>query len=289
MSQSESDNGNASLSSSSHKYPPGMENIQGKFWKCNYHLKKGESYESLFEILKETIIPLCKEYIFVEEHGGSGETPHFEGGFITTKDRTRFTTIQNLFQFSDLQKSKDKNWKPLVVYCFKELKKDPTHKGLWSNGCNKYKPPRTITLAQINERPWQKEMLEILTLQCEWDDRIIYWRWGPVNIGKTQFAKYLCVHHGAVVLEGTKRHMLAQVQNQPAPIYIVLLAYGDEMVSYRAIEQIKDGLFSSSFGCDNNNMEIRDAPHILIVGNEPPDKSDRNFHPTKYNVKLIDN
>jgi hypothetical protein len=81
--------------------------------------------------------------------------------------------------------------------------------------------------------------------------------------------------------------MLAQVQNSEAPIYIVLLSYGDEKVSYRAIEQIKDGLFTSAFGCDNNKMTVRDASHFLIIGNEPPDKDDRNFHPTKYNVKQI--
>jgi hypothetical protein len=91
----------------------------------------------------------------------------------------------------------------------------------------------------------------------------------------------------AVVIGGANRHILAQVQNQPAPIYIILLSYGDDQISYRAVEQIKDGLFSTAFGCDNNKMEIRDAPHLLIIGNEPPDKSNRCFHPTKYNVAKI--
>ena len=59
------------------------------------------------------------------------------------------------------------------------------------------------------------------------------------------------------------------------------------MVSYPAIEQIKDGLFSTAFGCDNNKMEIRDAPHLLIIGNEPPDTENIFFHPTKYDVKEI--
>ena len=91
----------------------------------------------------------------------------------------------------------------------------------------------------------------------------------------------------AVVIGGQNKHILAQVQNQPAPIYIILLSYGDDKISYRAVEQIKDGLFSTAFGCDNNKMEIRDAPHLLIIGNEPPDYNDRHFHPTKYDVKEI--
>lgn len=52
-------------------------------------------------------------------------------------------------------------------------------------------------------------------------------------------------------------------------------------------KQIKDGLFSSAFGCDNNKMEIRDAPHLIIIGNEPPNMDDRNFHPGKYIVREI--
>lgn len=275
MSKCESVSGNAILTSP-------MENKQGKFWKCNYHIKDGESFESVIEVLKTTLIPECSEYVFGEEFGNSGKTPHIEGGFITRTDRTRWTSIQAKFKFSDLQKSRPKNWKALCTYCTKECNRIVCSKGVT-------RPPRTHTREEIEARPWQKEMLAILEQECEWNCRTIYWRWGEVNIGKTQFSKYLCAKHAAVVLEGSKKHMLAQVQNQPAPIYIVLLAYGDEMVSYRAIEQIKDGLFSSSFGCDNNHMEIRDAPHILIIGNEPPDTSCPNFHPTKYNVKQIEN
>ncbi|AXF52547.1 MAG: replication protein [Cressdnaviricota sp.] len=150
---------------------------------------------------------------------------------------------------------------------------------------SKEKTPTTHSREELF--PWQLELVEILEQPCAWNDRTIYWRHGDVNIGKTQFAKYLCAHHDACVIGGAHRHILAQVQNSDAPIYIVLLSYGDEKVSYRAIEQIKDGLFTSAFGCDNNKMTIRDAPHILIIGNEPPDKEDRNFHPTKYNVKQI--
>jgi len=147
------------------------------------------------------------------------------------------------------------------------------------------KKPTTHTREELYD--WQLELVEILEEPCAWNDRTIYWRHGDVNIGKTQFAKYLCHNLGAVVIGGQHRHMLAQVQNFDAPIYVVLLSYGDEKVSYRAIEQIKDGLFTSAFGCENNKMTIRDAPHMLIIGNEPPDTEDRNYHPTKYNVARI--
>jgi len=130
-------------------------------------------------------------------------------------------------------------------------------------------------------------MVKTFEIPCEWNCRTIYWRHGDINIGKTQFCRWLCVHMGAVVIGGENKHILAQVQNQKAPIYIILLSYGDDKISYKGVEQIKDGLFSTAFGCDNNKMEIRDAPHLLVIGNEPPDEGNRNFHPTKYNVKKI--
>lgn len=148
-------------------------------------------------------------------------------------------------------------------------------------------PKIPTTIKEEDFYPWQKDLVEVFKIPCKWNCRTIYWRYGGINIGKTQFSRWLCVHMGAVVIDGKNRHILAQVQNQPAPIYVILLSYGDEKISYRAIEQIKDGLFSTSFGCDNNRMEIRDAPHILIIGNEPPNRLDRNFHPDKYNVAEI--
>jgi len=148
-------------------------------------------------------------------------------------------------------------------------------------------PPTPTTILRSDFYTWQEEMACILEKECEWNDRTIYWRYGNVNIGKTQFAKWCCMHLKAVVIGGRSKHMLAQVQKQFAPIYIILLSYGDHHISYRAVEQIKDGLFTSNFGTDNNHMEIRNAPHILVIGNNPPDMYDKCFHPDKYNVKEI--
>lgn len=146
-------------------------------------------------------------------------------------------------------------------------------------------PPKTIN--RLDFYQWQEELVKVFETPCKWNDRTIYWRHGDANIGKTQFAKWLCVHLNAVVIGGHQRHMLAQVQKQKAPIYIVLLSYGDDNVSYQAIEQIKDGLFTSHFGTDNNSMEVRDAPHILVIGNLSPNLDNKYFHDGKYDVSEV--
>lgn len=131
---------------------------------------------------------------------------------------------------------------------------------------------------------WQRIMRDIFAKECVWNDRTIYWIYGPYCIGKTQFVKYLCAKYEGYILDGEKRHILAKAYKADAPLYIFPLAKGDAKVSYKAIEQVKDGCFAASFGTECNDMTIRNAPHVVIFGNEPPDYEDRNFHPDKYRV-----
>lgn len=227
-----------------------------------------DQYSSIVPIIREK----CDKWIIGKEVGESG-TPHLQG-FLKFKTKVRPLSV---FDFSNIHWEKCKgsdeaNFK----YCSKDG--DYDMEGF-------PRPPTTIKREEFY--PWQEELVKIFEIPCKWNCRTIYWRYGDINIGKTQFARWLCVHMGAVVIGGANKHILAQVQNQPAPIYIILLSYGDDQISYRAVEQIKDGLFSTAFGCDNNKMEIRDAPHLLIIGNEPPDQNNRHYHPTKYNTKEI--
>lgn len=224
-----------------------------------------------------SIVPLlqkeCDKWILGKEVGESG-TPHLQG-FLRFKKKARPCSVfsfTNRIKWIKCNGNDESNYE----YCKKD--KDYISEGF-------PKEPTTIKREEFYE--WQEELVKIFEIPCKWNCRTIYWRHGDINIGKTQFARWLCVHMGAVVIGGANKHILAQVQNQPAPIYIILLSYGDDQISYRAVEQIKDGLFSTAFGCDNNKMEIRDAPHLLIIGNEPPDTNNRHYHPTKYNTKEI--
>lgn len=230
--------------------------------------------EEDLEFLSSTV-PHFEKCIIGKEVSSTG-TPHLQG-YVKFKDKKRpLSLFPNLGAHWE-KKSKFSTEMDNYNYCTKE--------GNIFLNIGFPKPPRTISVTQFY--PWQKRLADIFAEPCDWDSRDIHWVYGDYGIGKTQFAKWLCVHRGGVVIGGTHKHMLAQVQKAQAGLYIILLSKGDNKVSYRAIEQIKDGLFTSAFGTDNNHMTIMDSPHILIIGNEPPDTCNRHYHPDKYLVQKV--
>lgn len=241
-----------------------------------YHIQDDEVFEQGFKRL-ENMKDLCSKYIWGEEYGKSGDTPHIQGAFIL-KSKMRAQTIGNHFFKNGVTLRKLKNWDAAFKYCQKECNEIHTNMKI-------KKPIQTIQ----NLFQWQQEIVDIVKVEPEWDCRKIYWYYGEAGMGKSQLAKYLKVHHDATILDGSQAHMLAQAQNSDSDIFIILLSYGDDIVSYRAIEKIKDGLWCSHFGTDNNKDTVRNAPHIIVIGNLPPDESDRHFHPGKYIVKEVVN
>lgn len=251
--------------------------FQSVKWFFTYHIKQNESFEQAFNNL-ELLKPICNKFIWGEEYGKSGKTPHLQGAFIL-KSKMRAKTLEQFFT-NGVSLFKLKNWDGAFQYCSKE--------GNNIHSSHKIKKPvRTISEDELYV--WQKEIVDICKVEPDWDCRNIYWYYGPPGCGKTQLCKLLKMKYDATILSGDMRHMTAQAQNSDSDIFIILLAYGDEKVSYRAIEMIKDGLYCTSFGVDNNHDECRNAPHLFIIGNEEPDKDDRHFHPGKYIVKKIEN
>lgn len=132
---------------------------------------------------------------------------------------------------------------------------------------------------------WQRDLAKIFSTHADPHCRKIYWYYGGYQTGKTQFAKWLIHNRDGYNLGGETRHMLSQAYKFEHDLYVVLLPNNKRKVSYEAIEQIKDGCFSSGFGTECNGMApLRNAPHFLILGNEPPDYRDPDFHPEKYHV-----
>ena len=250
--------------------PSSKDNLQGKYWKVNYHLKDDESFEYVFKLLKECITPICSNYIFAEEYGEQGVTRHIEGGFITTADRVRRSKIQNIFKFSDCQKSQKRNWNALVKYCSKEGKVKLT--------TEKIKRPLMLVPKDIL-RPDQKRIVDLFKNPCPpiWESRgMLYWFWEPEGgWGKSVTCLWMVDHMGAMMVSGANKDILCGVKdcidkgNMPEIIIFDIPRCNHGHVSYQAIEQIKNGaMFSQKY---ESNMVRFNTPHVVCFSNEPPD------------------
>lgn len=258
------------------------DNVQGKFWKVNYHLAENESYEYVFNLLRECIVPFCSEYIFAEEHGKSGKTRHIEGAFITREDRKRRTAIQSCFKFSDCQKSQKRNWQACIKYCSKE-----GGRIIHSDGVRPVKPIKVIT----DLKPYQTQIIDIV--KTEPDDRTIHWFYGPKNIGKSKILKKLCVEHRCHILPITERHALSQVfkSHEEKDVYCMNLTADESAYQtnkmFSILEAIKDGMFSASFGTEANGMCLFNDKHLIVMANERPDMTKTHIDPERFNLFKI--
>lgn len=214
-------------------------------------------------------------YIFAEEVGDEGKTPHLQG-FIESEFKIRPMEKLKLdiqIHWETARGTRDENRR----YISKE-----NGKKWYSPNCKPMEPLRLITKFY----PWQQEIIDMVSKPPE-NDRFIYWYWDAAgNIGKTALAKYLCAKHGALYCQGSVRHVLAAAYNCRTDIYIFGIPRTPEpvegvfkrrrgpIVSYDAIEGLKDGMFMSRFGVDATGMCLFNSPHVICFANEPPDTSE---------------
>lgn len=219
---------------------------------------------------KENILKICsnssiiRRFIFQEEIGKEG-TPHLQGHIsFVKKDRP-----MHLFGIARIHWEKTKNPRAAEDYCQKE----ETSTGNRYTNMKIKKPLKIIK----NLYDWQKEIVDMV-MEAP-NDRDIYWYWEPIGgIGKTQFCKYLVVHHNAIVLSGKGsdcKYAIVQYfdkyKDYPEIIIYDIPRTSIDYISYDSLEAIKNGLFFS------NKYEscqvIMNSPHLICFANEAPDTS----------------
>lgn len=264
-----------SVSGNAEKPSTNKSEVQGKFWKVNYHLQEDESFESVFKLLHELFIDddFFAEYIFGEEYGKSGKTRHIEGGFITRTDRTRRSTIQKKFKFSDCQKSKKSNWQALCNYCSKE-----SNNIISSKGVKIIKQVELIPKDML--RTDQQAIVDLFKEDCPpiWKARgLVYWFWESTGgWGKSITSLYMIDHMDAFVCRGANKDILCGFRqfvedtgNAPKIVVFDIPRCNQGHVSYQAIESIKNGFFYS--GKYESGMCRFNPPHVICFANEKPD------------------
>ena len=97
---------------------------------------------------------------------------------------------------------------------------------------------------------WQKEIIDLC--DEEPDDRSIHWYWDQKgNIGKTELAKHLFLKHGKDLMyvngkSADVKCAIAASEIKPKIVIFGIPRTSQDYVSYAALEEIKDGIFSAA-------------------------------------------
>lgn len=126
-------------------------------------------------------------------------------------------------------------------------------------------------------RPFQKQILDLLTQDTD-DDRSIFWFYDEIgNTGKTKLMEYLHIFHGAIVTGGNSSDMKHAISRWKEitghnPVFILLnVSRSDSFTkqSAKAVESIKDGLFFSG-KYESGMVHARDKAVVAIFSNLKP-------------------
>lgn len=251
------------------------DNFQSSKWKGNYHLKcenSIESFESIFSRIEQNIIPLCEHYIFGEEYGESGDTPHIEFAFtIKGGKRMRRDKLLKLFSHpKHMFLDKMKGNLQQQDYCKKEGNKVITN--------IKFTRP----LALMERKFLNEEQLSIVDKFEEFADplwsRELYWFYEKEGgWGKSTVALHLVDFCDAILMGGANNDILfAMVEylkahggEAPKTIVFDIPRVNGNSVSYSAIESIKNGvIFSPKY---ESGMVRFNRPHIIVFSNQYPE------------------
>lgn len=126
------------------------------------------------------------------------------------------------------------------------------------------RPLPTLNLSSFYA--WQSDLLGDL-LQAPDPRSILWFSDSRGGVGKSTMARYLVIHHGAIILSGQKRDIHYAYNGQRIAIFDMARAASD-YIPYEAIEDVKNG----AFFCEKyeSGMKIFAIPHVVVFANVDP-------------------
>jgi len=210
--------------------------------------------------LSQLLAPFCKEASWQLELSDS-KYLHYQG-VLSLKIKHRLHEVCNMIG-NAVHLEQCKNWFASIKYCTKtETRVD----GPWNLKSTFLKEYFTKDQLFI----WEKEIIEICNEEP--DTRTVYWYWSKLgNLGKSQFARYLCIHHDASYLGYGTCGDIAFAYNGAKIAIFDYPRSKEDSPNYAAIEMLKNGImFSKKF---ESKQKIYNSPHIFCFSNAKPDIS----------------
>jgi len=228
--------------------------------------------------IQSSILKSCRIGFFNKEVGESG-TPHLQGYIeFNTKSRPKAVFNDDKIHWSKAKGNRDQNFK----YCSKDCQEEIENISF----CHGFK--KKVPLRILKElRPWQASMVELIDLEfTEMDDRHINWLVDVEGCaGKTQFCKYMTQRRKqtmivtgggykdiACVLKGCQDENKFDLNDETVVIFNIPRDSDDQgMISYKALESLKDGLITSSKY--ESATFVFNSPVVWVLSNNEPELS----------------
>lgn len=210
------------------------------------------------------------QYIIGDEIGEQG-TKHYQGyvEFRNGVTMERLKKINERIHWESTRGSREQN----IIYCSKE-------KVLTSTFKTSKKDLILSDYINVSWKPWQQDIIRLV--RSEPDNRSIYWYWEPEgNVGKSFLVKYLCVKYDALMVFGKAadiKHAVAtneivreKLETYDEPLIVIMNVPRHASVDYKALEQVKDGLFFT--GKYDSTMVYIYRVHLIVLSNSAPETS----------------
>lgn len=224
---------------------------------------------AMFPKDKEQIVQFVRvlnakgEYFCAEEHCPTTGKLHLQGWFKSKVPCRPMETFSDFF--ARWQKTKG-SWEQNFEYCTKGNGERYTNM--------KILDPVEDPMMGLVLHWWQAEILDIISRPP--DPRTVHWYYDKVgNTGKTSFAKSLCLRDKHIIFVNGKANDIkyaidTMIESKISP-RVIIFGYprdAEGAISYRAIEECKDGMFfNSKYKC---KMTLYNPPHVICLANWMP-------------------
>jgi len=227
--------------------------------------------------IQSSIEAECRVGFFNKEIGKKCGTPHLQG-YIEFKVKQRPSGVFGIprIHWAKAKGNKDQNFK----YCSKdacELVENMTY--TFGKVCKK----KLRVIEKL--RPWQQSVVELIDLEfATHNDRIINWICDTDGCsGKTQFCKWMFTKYEqtmiitggaykdiACVLNGCEEDSKFDLNDDTVILFNIPRDADDQgMISYKALESLKDGLITSTKY--ESKTKVFNSPVVWVFSNNDPE------------------
>jgi len=209
-----------------------------------------------------------------KEVGKSG-TPHLQGAVYFQNQRT-MAAVSKMLPRAHLEVMRGR--KDHQNYCIKDGDLIWCH-NFDPNGEEEPEDEWRISdpFEEFEPNEWQKELLDEIVPYKQVKRKVIWYCDAGGNSGKTTLAEHMVSVHDALVVEGQAKDIQYAIaamkkEGKSPPKYVILNVprTANGHLSYKALEQIKDGMFFST-KYESGMIQLKHKPTVIVFANVEPD------------------